>query len=458
MSFPPYPRDKPSGLEWLGDVPEHWELKPLKAVGYFKAGAGFPDVDQGQDGEELTFHKVNALGKAGPDDFLLPSDNTVSVVTATRLRAYVFPPSSIVFAKIGAALLLGRIRRLREPACMDNNMMGFIPQRGCDEGFVRYVFNQVRFDFIANPGTVPSLNESQIASLRFAFPALSEQNSINRFLDRETAKIDALVDEQKRLIELLKEKRKAVITQAVTKGLNPNAPMKHSGIEWLGDVPSHWEVKPIRSVANLQSGHTPSRSRPDWWANCTIPWFGLADIWQVREEGRTEIFETNEKVSELGLANSSARLLPKGTVMLSRTASVGFAAIMGVDMATTQDFANWVCGSRLNNHFLLWTLRAMKPEFSRMMMGSTHNTIYMPDIAAFRVALPPMHEQLEVCNYLNTETTLIDDLLSEVTRSLGLLAERRSALISAAVTGKIDVRGVEIVVPSGARTVQEMLS
>lgn len=214
--------------------------------------------------------------------------------------------------------------------------------------------------------------------------------------------------------------------------------LKPSGLEWLGDVPEHWEVLPVRYVARLESGHTPSRSRPDWWENCTVPWFGLADVWQVREAGRSVITETAEMVSELGLANSSARVLPKGTVMLSRTASVGFAAIMGVDMATTQDFANWVCGPRLNNEFLLWTFRAMRAEFSRLMMGSTHNTIYMPDIASFRFALPPLPEQTAIAAFLDRETGKIDALVEEQRRLIELLKEKRQAIISHAVTKGLD--------------------
>ncbi|MCH2221003.1 MAG: restriction endonuclease subunit S [Dechloromonas sp.] len=262
------------------------------------------------------------------------------------------------------------------------------------------------------------------------------------FLDRETAKIDALVAEQERLIALLKEKRQAVISHAVTKGLDPSVPMKDSGVEWLGQVPAHWRVMPIRLAARLESGHTPSRSRPDWWVDCNIPWFSLADVWQIREAGRDVIFETKEHVSELGLANSSARLLPKGTVMLSRTASVGFAAIMGVDMATTQDFANWVCGEELLPEFLLAVFKAMKPEFQRLMMGSTHNTIYMPDIQAFRFALPSLDDQRAVVAHLSERLQAMDKLIDEAVRSIELLQERRSALISAAVTGQIDVRGL----------------
>lgn len=209
---------------------------------------------------------------------------------------------------------------------------------------------------------------------------------------------------------------------------------KDSRVEWLGAVPSHWSVVPIRSVARLESGHTPSRNHPEYWENCTVPWFSLADVWQIRELGRSVIFETKEKVSELGLANSAARRLPPGTVMLSRTASVGFSAIMGVEMATTQDFANWVCGPRVRPEFLLATLRAMPGEFGRLMMGSTHNTIYMPDIQSLRFALPSLEEQDAVVAFLDRETAKIDALVAEQERLIELLKEKRQAVISHAVT------------------------
>ena len=209
---------------------------------------------------------------------------------------------------------------------------------------------------------------------------------------------------------------------------------KASGVEWLGTVPDHWEVMPIRRAARLESGHTPSRNHPEYWENCTVPWFTLADVWQIREEGRDVIYETEEKVSELGLANSSARRLPKGTVMLSRTASVGFSAIMGVEMATTQDFANWVCSERLDPKFLLHVFRGMTGEFARLMMGSTHNTIYMPDIQSLRIALPPPKEQRAIVKFLEHETVKIDALVAEQEQMIELLKEKRQAVISHAVT------------------------
>jgi type I restriction enzyme S subunit len=213
---------------------------------------------------------------------------------------------------------------------------------------------------------------------------------------------------------------------------------KDSGVEWLGEVPRHWRTGKIRQFAKLESGHTPSRQHPEWWENCTIPWFSLGDVWQIREGRATHVYETKEFVSELGLANSSARLLPKGTVILSRTASVGFSAIMGCDMATTQDFANWVCGPDLIPEFLLMTLRAMKGEFDRLMMGSTHQTIYMPDIAKLALALPPRNEQSAIISFLDRETAKIDALVEEQQRLIALLEEKRQAVISHAVTKGLD--------------------
>jgi type I restriction enzyme S subunit len=163
-------------------------------------------------------------------------------------------------------------------------------------------------------------------------------------------------------------------------------------------------------------------------------------VWQIRNGQVEYIYETAEKISELGLANSAARLLPKGTVVLSRTASVGFSAILGVDMATTQDFVNWVCGSTLRPEYLLYVFRSMTHEFRRLTMGSTHQTIYMPDVGGFSTPIPPVPEQDQIVAFIRKATARIDALVAKVRDAIERLKELRSALISSAVTGNIDVR------------------
>jgi type I restriction enzyme S subunit len=155
---------------------------------------------------------------------------------------------------------------------------------------------------------------------------------------------------------------------------------------------------------------------------CTIPWFTLGDIWQVRQARKKYVRETNEKISPTGIANSAARLLPAGTVILSRTASVGFPAILAVPMATTQDFANWICGPQIVPEYLYFVLRAMCPELHRLMIGSTHQTIYLPDVHAFRMPLPPLEEQAEIVSLLMSEEERIDALMAKKERAVELLS------------------------------------
>lgn len=275
---------------------------------------------------------------------------------------------------------------------------------------------------------------------RVEVPDLSTQKAIADFLDCETARIDQLIEKKQRLIRLLEEREEAAFLDAVT-GKDFDGPKRFSGVEWIGEIPSHWTAPKITHVAKQETGHTPSRRVAEYWVpeECVIPWVSLADVWQLRSGETVYIEETVEKISYVGMANSAARLLPAGTVILSRTASVGFAGVLAKPMATTQDFAAWICGARIRPKYLYYTLRAMKPEFRRLMMGSTHQTIYMPDIRSFRTPLPPLVEQDRICEKLDRAIAKFRSASAILRTSIDRLREFRSALITAAVTGQIDV-------------------
>ena len=437
MSFPRYPEYKDSGVEWLGQVPAHWSVVAFRRVVTIAEGQVDPRHSE-----------LAALPLIAPNHVEGGTGRLLRIESAGDQGAesgkYEVRKGDVVYSKIRPSLR--KVCIAPTDALCSADMYPLRPQDGLHGRFLFWwllsdpfsAFAELESDRVA----MPKINRDSLNAASMPLPSASEQTRIARFLDGETAKIDALVAEQERLIALLKEKRHSVISHAVTKGLNPDAPMTESGVEWIGQVPRNWSVVPLRSVARLESGHTPSRQRPEWWVDCTIPWFSLADVWQIRERKADVVFETAEKVSELGLANSSARLLPAGTVMLSRTASVGFSAIMGIPMATTQDFANWICGERLLPQYLLHVFRAMAPEFERLKMGSTHNTIYMPDISAFRCPLPPLDAQHEIVVALKTRTEEIDQLLAETEKALMLLGERRSSMITSTVTGQIDLHGL----------------
>jgi type I restriction enzyme S subunit len=183
----------------------------------------------------------------------------------------------------------------------------------------------------------------------------------------------------------------------------------------------------------MKTGHTPSRSKPEYWEDVTIPWFTLADVWQIRDGRRVYLGDTANRISELGLANSAAELLPAGTVVLSRTASVGFSGVMPTPMATSQDFWNWICGPELLPEYLNYQFKAIAPALRAFNMGSTHQTIYKRDATGIEIVVPPLDLQRAIADYLDRETARIDTLVEEQQRLIELLDERQAAVIESEV-------------------------
>lgn len=282
------------------------------------------------------------------------------------------------------------------------------------------------------------LYPDEFLRMEMIIPPLDEQKAIAAFLDAETSRIDILAERMQRQAGLLLERRAALIERSVTGGEGSHR--VESSLEWARSLPAHWREAKLTLVSRLGSGHTPSRDRPEWWVDCTVPWITTGEVAQMRSDRIEEITVTREMVSELGLANSSATIHPKGTVVLCRTASAGYSAIMGRDMATSQDFATWTCGPLLRPRYLLLCLRAMRRDLlERLAMGSTHKTIYMPDIEAIRIPLPPVEEQEEIVERTWRQLRSIDKAVDAIEQHIGLLQERKQTLITAAVTGQLDV-------------------
>lgn len=283
------------------------------------------------------------------------------------------------------------------------------------------------------------LYPESFGDVSLVLPSISEQEKIVAFLDHETAKIDALIGKQQRLIELLKEKRQAVISHAVTKGLNPNAPMKDSGVEWLGEVPAHWNVSRIKNIAQLESGHTPDKKIEEYWIDCNIPWVSLNDSTQLK--AFDYITDTAFYLNDKGIANSSARKLPARCVVFTRDASIGLAAITTRVMAVSQHVIAWICDEeKVIPEYLLLVFYAMKDELERYTFGATLKTIGMADVKKLVGVFPSISEQQSIVENVFVAKEKFDFSVSKVEAAIQLSKERRTALISAAVTGKIDVR------------------
>jgi type I restriction enzyme, S subunit len=316
-----------------------------------------------------------------------------------------------------------------------------IRPRSVESAFLGYMF-QAEFliaEVIARSVGVsyPAINASDLMRLHVAAPSANEQTTIATFLDHETAKIDALVAEQEKLIALLKEKRQAVISHAVTKGLNPDAPMKDSGIEWLGEVPAHWDITRLSYYAAIENGTTPSRDNSDYWLNGDIPWLSSGEVNQYRITAAAEFITQN------ALDECSLRLLPRGTIvigMIGQGKTRGLSASLEIEACINQNLAAMVPRSDLQSDYLLYIFQSVYEYLREFGRGGNQVALNCEILSSLKVPLPPIEEQLGICDHLCARLNEFDALSAEAQRAIALLAERRSALISATVTGKIDVR------------------
>jgi len=442
MSFPRYPKYKDSGVEWLGELPEHWEVRRLRQIGPLLKGCGGSKEDVVEAGVPCVRYGDLYTTHA----YFIRQARTC--VTEERSADY-FPiqKGDVLFAASGEDLAeIGRsaVTLIDERVCCGGDLVILRPEISVVPDFMGFAcdcwVSKAQKASMGRGTTVKHIYPDELKRLLLALPPIPEQAAISSFLDRETAKIDALIAEQQRLIELLQEKRQAVISHAVTKGLNPDAPMKDSGNPGIGQVPVHWCVDKMKWVARMESGHTPDKKVEAYWENCEIPWVSLNDTGYLKEHDY--ISDTAFRVNELGIANSSARLLPERIVVFSRDATIGRCAITTRPMAVSQHFIAWVCGDDILPEYLLMRLRSMTQELDRMTAGATLKTIGMPDVRTLQTPVPPLDEQKSIVAHIQQSCIDIDLFIAAAEKAITVLQERRSALISAAVTGQIDVRGL----------------
>lgn len=413
----------------------------LAEAGKWRSG-GTPPKDRGElwDGG---FPWVSTRDLKRPE--LDGSTDTITLDAANRYSTVV-PAGSLLIGTRGMALAKRLpVAMVTRPAAFNQDIKAIEPAPDVWPKYLLYALLAFEEPILsltdeAAHGT-KRLDTDLLRAFRIPRPSLTNQQRIASFLDAETSRIDALIAERRRQASLLIARRASLIFAAVSGALGELGPRRVTRIPWLSTMPESWSELKLTRVARLGSGHTPSRSRPEWWTNCTIPWITTGEVSQIRDDRREVLVETRENISEIGLENSAAELRPAGTVVLCRTAaSAGYSAIMGTAMATSQDFATWTCSDRLLPRFLLFCLRAMRPDLlGRLAMGSTHRTIYFPDIESIRIPLPPVAEQQRMLGLADQQLAALGPLEAAIERQITLLRERRQALIAAAVTAKLDV-------------------
>jgi len=428
MSFPRYERYKDSGVECLGEVPEHWEVKGLKRNMHLLT----EKTEQRE--QPVALENIESWsGKFIPTDTEFESDGIA------------FHTGDILFGKLRPYLAKAYLATFPGEAVGDFHVMR--PAADVDGRFSLYLILNKEFISIVDGSTfgakMPRVSWEFMANIPLVIPPKTEQSAIATFLDRETAKIDALVAEQQRLIELLKEKRQAVISHAVTKGLNPDAPMKDSGVEWVGKVPEHWEVKRLGVLANLiQTGPFGSQLHSEDYVEDETPVINPSNI-----QDNQIIPDWSCTVGQEIVERLSQHKLIAGDIVFGRRGEMGRCA------RVSDKEAGWLCGTgclnvRLNRYVIpeLVSIYLRTPyvrEFLKLeSVGSTMDNLNTAILSRILIPTSPLEEQSAIVTFLDHETAKLDTLTTEAQRAITLLQERRTALISAAVTGKIDVRGL----------------
>jgi type I restriction enzyme S subunit len=440
MSFPRYPEYKDSGVEWLGDVPRHWDVWKVSHA-FAQIGSGTtPKTDNREyyDGGDIPWVNTGDLND-GELDECEKRITALAVVDHSSLKTY--PAGSLLIAMYGATI--GRLAILNFAATVNQACCVFAGKSEIASKFMFYWFLGLRQQIIslATGGGQPNISQDILRSLRVASPSFPEQSQIAAFLDRETAKIDALVAEQRQLMALLKEKRQAVISHAVTRGLNPHAPLKPSGIEWLGEVPEHWETRTIaKASTKITNGFVgPTR---DILVEAGTPYIQATHI----KNGRIN-FDDGYFVQPDWSAAHSKSILCEGDVLIVQTgAGTGDVGLVSENEVGYNCHALIIVApdkSLLHGTYLSAVLQSTygQEKLTSIETGAMHPHLNCGEVKFVAIPLPPLAEQLSIVSYINKSADQFDTLTTEAQRAIDLLQERRTALISAAITGQIDVRG-----------------
>ena len=447
--FWPYRAYRDSGVEWLGRIPAHWEAKRLKTM----ASVQLSNVDKLSEEGQVPVKLCNYVDVYYNDFITAEVDFMSATATPEQVRRFLLRAGDVVITKDSEAW-----NDIAVPAVVGEDLSDVLcgyhlahikPGPDLDGRFLARQFSGIgtrdQFHVAANGITRFGLGGDAIRTGLFPVAPIGEQRAIADFLDRETAKIDALVAKKERLIELLQEKRTALITRAVTRGLDPNVPMKDSGVEWLGEIPAHWDVMPFgRLVRHIEQGWSPvAEDRP-----------AAEDEWGVIKLSAISkgIFRQDEhKTLPLRLHPDARYEIRQDDFLLTRSNTpdlVGDVCVVGGVrsqlMLCDLVYRLSLVGAAVDRNFLAyWFLSPIgRHQIEVEARGSSQSMVKVSQgiIRGWVVALPPLDEQRAIAAFLVREAARIDALIAKVREAIDHLREFRTALISAAVTGRIDVR------------------
>jgi type I restriction enzyme S subunit len=444
MTFPRYPEYKDSGFEWLGTIPTHWGVHALKYSAKEFYSGGTPESGNESywtdDGEgSISWVAISDMTRA------TVIESTEKKITPEALLSKglrVLPPGTLLYSMYAS---LGKVAVLGIPAAINQAILAIVPNtKKLNQRFLKYWLIQIEshLALFSSSNTQDNLNASKVRSLPLLAPTLEEQSSIATFLDQETLKIDELLKEQLKLIGLLNEKCQAIISHSITKGINAKASMKPSGSKLLGDIPSHWVVTPLKWLTDP--------GRPIMYG-IVLPGPDVGEGIPILKGGNVKPAKMNlqsmaRTTPEIEAPFARARL-KEGDLVYSIRGSIGDCELVPPELEgsnITQDVARVAIAEGVCATWARWALlaSAIREDLASGSLGAAVRGINIFDLKRASIPTPPPAEQVVIAEFINGEIAKLERLATEAQRAINLMREHRAALISAAVTGKIDVRNV----------------
>lgn len=443
MGYKRYERYKDSGVDWIGEVPEGWEVSRIKCLPRneyrsFVDGDWIESPYITENGIRLIQTGNIGIGKYREQGYRYISEETFYKLNCTEIY-----PNDVLVCRlaepVGRACLAPK---LNEKMITSVDVCILRPKRCYDRRYIVYFLSFKGYleevSIVARGSTRQRISRTQLGNVECLVPPLTEQISISNFLDQKTAEIDSLIANKEKMIQLLQEMRQAIISEAITKGLYKNVKMKDSGVEWIGEIPAHWRLYKITWIFNLiSSGTTPSSINLEYYDG-SIPWVNTGDL----NDGY--IYDTPKKVTEIALKECSAlKLFPVNTLLIAMYgATIGKLGITKIVATTNQACCALVGHNNAIIKYIFYWFLANRNNIISMAYGGGQPNISQNLIKSLRVPLPEIEEQITIANFLDQKTSKIESLISYIQTQITKLHEYRQSLISEAVTGKIDVRDI----------------
>ena len=422
---------KNSGIEWIGKIPSDWSISKLKYVASIIGGNGFPEYLQGEDTDEIPFYKAGDISAAVRK--ISDSRTYISRIIADKHRFNLIPSGAILMPKIGEAMKKNSRALSTKICCIDNNCQAIVPSNQVEQDYCYYLLCIVDMNDFDNAGTIPSLNNSKLLNLQIPFPPKKTQHAIANYLDSKCSQIDALIANTEAQIEELGEYKKALITQAVTKGLDPDVEMKDSGIEWIGKIPSHWS---ILRIANIYTERSETGCKDDLPILMVSINSGVSNG-EVLDEERTRMVVRSEDKSLY------KRVYPDDLVYNTMRAWQGAFGAVRVNGLVSPAYVTAAPKIDIDSRYIEYLLRTppAKEEMKRYSYGIAdfRMRLYWQYFKNISVALPPLDEQHHIASFIDSSYFKIDSVIKKNSELLETLQDYKKSLIYDYVTGKREV-------------------